>query len=356
MAKQYLSTYIAKLKEIRPFVTGFSAADGYDIRRALRWTPAQKAQITRYAKLINEQAAVSSYVYRPRRQDHLRAAQRARGVTGHPKLKVAFMPTPPVRGKDGVLRPTKPDIRFSAKGEIKITVASHGSERDYLLFEDFGFTKADFVQDPEGVIEAILAQTDYRFYNIITGEYEYGKGAPRLMSRHEIIPQIKRFIDEYANEEKYDPEDSNSSFIGNWLFGLLGYRFTRFKDAQQYVRSQRDYANERKAFNRRKRQIFQAIERLEKEMAQLKRYRRINERVSRLAQRLITAHLKRTRSEKIISALLEARRYIQTHRDQQLPDWLRGYVLAEKQGQIDRQNELLSEITRERLQRRAFKQ
>lgn len=355
MAKQYLSTYIAKLKEIRPFVTGFSAIDGYDIRRASQWTAAQKAQITRYAKLINEQAAVSSYVYRPRRRDHLRAAQRARGVTGHPKLKVAFMPTPPVRGKDGVLRPTKPDIRFSAKGEIKITVASHGSERDYLLFEDFGFTKEDFAQDWQGVIETILEQTDYRFYNVITGEYELGRGAPRLMEKDELLARVKKLVENY-DEDQYDPEDENSSYFGNWLFGLLGYRFNTLSDRKKYVKSQRDYANERKQFNRRKRQIFQAIERLEKEMAQLRRYRRINERVSRLAQRLITAHLKRTRSEKTTSALLEARRYIQTHRDQQLPDWLRGYVLAEKQGQIDRQNELLSEITRERLQRRAFKQ
>jgi hypothetical protein len=263
------------------------------------------------------------------------------------------MPVPSVRAADGKMRPVKPEIRFSKKGDIRITVKSHGSERDYLLFEDFGFTKADFVQDPEGVIQVILDQTDYRFYNIITGEYEFGKGAPRLMSRDKIMPMIRYFIEEY-NEDKYDAENTSSSFFGNWLFGLLGYRFTTFKKAQGYVKSQRDYANERKQFNRRKRQIYQAIERLEKEMVQLKRYRRINERVSRLAQRLITAHLKRTKSEKTIKALLEARRYIQTHRDQSLPDWLRGYVLAEKQSQIDRQNDVLSTLIKERLQRRAI--
>ena len=343
MAKKDTSDYIYALRYIRPFTRGFDPAGGYDIRSAAHWTSAKKASITRYDDIIRRLTATPYYLYRPRNEERLREALKMRGVESYRKLKVGFIPVPyDPKGK------VRPKITYGKRG-LRVKVESHGSAREYLLFENFGVTKEHFLTDPEGALEIIFAKTNFNFYNILCGENELGKGAPEMMKPADLYTTFVALLEKYGDADTYDPDDPGSSYVGNWLFGLIGYQFKTVKQAEKYVISRLDFSNARKKYNTKKKNILTAIEKIESDIVRINRHARISPWISRIAQLAITKDLKITKNKKTIKLLLEARAYIKTHKKKKIPTWLREYLIAEKNKQISDKKATLDKLTRERL-------
>lgn len=233
--------YSKMVQAIRPYTAGFEASDGYDARRVNEWNSAQKASVTRYFKLVKSLSAKSTYIFRPRKKSNLIAARKATGVNDYKKLKVAIFQIP------------------SAKSKVKITVKKSGQvsinvkkiHRDILLFEDYGIPINNIIIDPLDATDIILNETagQYNYYTIIAGEFEVGfwesksKGIPKFLFPDKIRKEIIKLVNAY-NSDKFNPDDKNSSYYGNWLRGLTGYRFSDRKhlvDYQGELRKFRDF-------------------------------------------------------------------------------------------------------------------
>ena len=237
--------YAYMLRKIRPFVTGFGAKEGYNLRNVGEWTRGQKAQVTKYYKALSQLAARPFHVYTSRDKD--KVAQARRITDQDPSLKKI----------KGALVPVstfgeKPHISVTDRGTMEAT--TDRMQKLWFDWDFYGITPEEIAIDPEGATQAVIDQQPPGvLYGIQTGQYEFGKGVPLLFPEQRIASEVAKLVSKYSADNGYDPDDSNSSWFGNWLFGLTGYRFPSVKDRTAWVRSTRAYAERRREERRKKR-------------------------------------------------------------------------------------------------------
>jgi len=206
--------YSQRLNAIRPFVSF-----DHDLRKPL--TSAAKAQISRYYFYIQKLTVRPHQVYRTRNADHLRTVQEfaQHDPNRFQQLRVAFVPN------DGAERMR---IRFDAKGRV------HG--------ETVHLTKIAIPLDVRKLIkggakyidEQIDAAPPAKRYVVQAGEFE----VPFADMRSGITKRVVRYMEKYG-ADKYDADDKNSHYFGNWMFGITGFNFTEQSDMMAYRTAQR---------------------------------------------------------------------------------------------------------------------
>jgi len=344
--KKTLAQYVNEVRRMRPYVAGFESKDGYDLRKFHTWKPAQKALITRYAKIFAQLTAGSFYVYRPRLKSHLHAALKDRNVQKYKRFKVAFIPSPKrFDPTTNTYKSVKPKITFKKDGSIKIRSKSYGVTIENFTFDHFGISQEQFVNDPEAAINALLGASDYEYFSITAGEHEVGRGQTAMHSIMQLEKELNRLINKYGTTN-YDPDDKSSSHYGNWLFGLRGYRFEEITELLAYTRSQGDNNRSRDKYREAIKKERAKISRQQKALKKLARNKYINEYVHRQAQQNITQALKTAKDK---GPLLELRKYLKASKGEKLPDFIRLFMEETINAKIDVFNNNISEIIRQRL-------
>lgn len=234
--------YKLAVKLLRSYVSGLKPSDGYDLRFIDQWTSAMKGRVTRAFKAVDKLRARPHKVVRPRRADHLKrlqeASQHKRKIKG---LKVAFVP---------VADPEEP-VKISYRKDA-VVVKQRRVGKWYVKFN-----KKNLLTDPDAEIRRVLAKHPARVYNI--GAEHYFIRDP-LYSIQEVQREVERLQNKY-NDEKYDPDDTNSKFHGNWLDGVIAYNYETPADGRDYRAIRRRYKKgfkkQRKAHKRKVMQLVQ---------------------------------------------------------------------------------------------------
>lgn len=302
--------YASKLRLIRLFTHGFDASSGYSLKNISGLSSSQKREINRYYDVLSQLTYRPHYIYRPRNKQNLRAAKRTNGTDQLSKIHVGIFQVPTRRDIEGERRIVKPKVKISRSGEVSLHF-EHGLKRDTLLFEDaardilaqewleetgerMSPDDVDYVEAMEYVADflpeltqQIVDETDYKYYTVIAGQFEIGKGVPTFFNRNDVAAEVIRLQEIYNPDERddCDPDDPNSHYWGNWLFGLNAYRFTGFKQMRSYVNAVRDHVKFRTGIN----------EKLKSARKRLKYWNDIAKHLSRLKNKNTPAYKKRTK-------------------------------------------------------------
>lgn len=195
-----------RLKKIRPFVDF-----NYDLRKPL--TRAAKAKIKKYADEVDALTARPYQVYRPRRKDHLAAAQEfAQHEKKLPGLKVAFLATD---GREKV------SLSFNKSG---VKAKSRYVDKEYIRLSIKGL-----LRDPKAHTEQRVAFHPAKSFTIQAGRYEI----PRSFSKDLIGEGVAKYVNRYSNE------DANNYF-GNWLHGVFAYQFHDQASIGEYLQAKQN--------------------------------------------------------------------------------------------------------------------
>jgi hypothetical protein len=237
---------------LRDVAAGFSAADGYSLKNIDKWTPAQKAKITKYFKELDQLTAQPRYLFKSRNPEEMAKAKRVSGQDPKYKFKVAFLPyTPEKSKKTGEY--IKPKITFTKDG-IRIR------QRKYSKIE-IPLNKVRLAQDHEKeILRAIKANAPK------ASRFAVRAGVNEMPGTGDM-PNIIRKVGELMN--KYDgvtplPKGSGNKGDGpqhhkwdQWLHSLIGYEipdFTqdKFKDAvNAFDKARRELQLKRRAERKR---------------------------------------------------------------------------------------------------------
>lgn len=266
--------YVARVKFIRPYTTGFSATDGYDLRSP-HFSSAQKTQINKYYKAVRALTSRSHYIYHPRKKSNLSAVLKSTGVGHLKKFRVGILQVPTELTEEGEKKVIKPQIRVTRSGKVKIKIKN--IMRDTLLFSDYGYSEIDVAMYSTDIIDEIVSQNGYKYYSIIAGEYEVGKGVPRLYTPDKVKEEIAKLIEAYS-ATNFDPNNSSSSYFGNWLFGLNGYNFSNVNQAANYLIALRDYKTRRDKISGQIKNAKIYKEKLLNKVSEIKRSKKISQK------------------------------------------------------------------------------
>lgn len=277
--------YVDKLVFIRQFTRGFDARSGYDARKYSTWSAARKSQITRYYSAITAKLSRSHYLYHPRTKSHLTAGLRYVGMASYRKLRVVIISVPMTMTVEGIYQPVKPRIFFTSKGEMVVNI--RGIERRALLFEELGYDLKQVVNEPERVIDEMIANFPAQRYAVIAQDFEVGRGIPQLYTAAKLPSVITALMNEY-NADDYDASDSNSSYWGNWLHGVMAYSFGNINEQLSYLRSMADYREGVRRGNEARRVLRKKIYRIEQSIKAINRKRTLSrsEKEKRVAPKL----------------------------------------------------------------------
>lgn len=217
--------YAQRLKAIRPYVSF-----NYDLRSPL--TSAAKAKISRYYNYIDKLTVRQHQVYRTTNKDNLRAVQRfaQHDPKRYGQIKVAFVPNAGTErmkltiGKDGRVRGTTGNI-----AQIEIPL-----DAEELAQADEDGTLEDYI---DSVIDDAPPA---KRYVVQAGEFE----VPSARSRGFITEYVADLMRRY-DASKFNPDDKNSHYYGNWMFGLIGYNFHNQDDLAEYRATKRKATKER---------------------------------------------------------------------------------------------------------------
>ena len=246
------------------FADGFEAKDGFDLRRMHQWTPAQKGKITRLFKTIDKLTSRPFQVYRTRNKKNLRKVQQAAQHDEFPKnLKVAFVPSSS--------QEARVKISITKKGNVKFKQGS--IRREVIDFASYGYTPEDLALDPGAVVEDVARQVPANRYKIQAGEHEVNQGRSigRMGSSFplEKLKEAVRKMVNYYSADRFDKDNKNSSYFGNWLFGVVGYNFDEYADYRQY---QAAYNRARQQTQKKRGALRQQLKRrIKKERAEKRR-------------------------------------------------------------------------------------
>lgn len=221
-----------RVKKLRPyFGDTFKPSEGYDLRYMDEWTPAQKAKVTEYYRVMAPRLAGDYVVKRYRRKDHLRSA-----INEAHQEKV-------LKGQKAVLFSVDPgeelDVRFSRTG--KALVSRNNVDQETLLFN-----KRAFLEDPQAEIDRVLSETNANVFRIVTGENE----SLRTFTRSDLAVYIFKLIQDYGEDNvEYEWE-----FFENWLNGIVAYHGTvakvRPKLQRQIEKHKKEASERRKQHNK----------------------------------------------------------------------------------------------------------
>jgi hypothetical protein len=266
----------AKIKFIRPFVNGFGLRQ-IDLRKLTQFSDLsyyQRKQIEKYYKGIRALTTGVTYVYRPRRKDHLHSVQRATQTPEDlPALKVAFIQSVAVRGKNNKLRVLRPTISFRSDGIANIDIGP--IRRITLYFSDFGITKDEVLDDAGEAINRLIEEAglEGKRYRILAGEYEVrrieGRRIPRVLRQKDLADYVNKLMELYGSGD-YDEDDKNSHYWGNWLLGVKVYLFSNIKQQDTYLQEEEAYYQEKKDINNEIRKVRIKLKDLERRRKDIK--------------------------------------------------------------------------------------
>lgn len=266
------SGYLDKLRFIRKFADGFLAKDGYDAREYKKWSSARKGQITKYYNAITAKLSRTHYLYRPRNKARLKAALRYTGMSEYKKLRVVILSVPVDMLVSGKYRPVKPKITFNKAGDMSVNI--RGIDRRVLLFEELGYTPEEFAQQPQEILEDIIEQHPARSYAIVARDFEVGRGIPNFYTRNSVIGTVLKLMADYG-KDAFDENDSNSSYYGNWLHGLVAYDFKNVRQQIDYNKSLIKYRKTVEEDKEKRQKLRKKIERLQRAIKETNRRRDI---------------------------------------------------------------------------------
>ena len=203
---------------LRSYATGFTAKDGYDLRRFSQWSPAQKAKITRYATAVMESRARPHVEVRARNVGNdpkkLRQAKREFNAPGNfPALKVAFVPFATPRNEPMF----RPKLHFTDSG---IVIQGKGYYKQFIPFD-----AKSLVKDAGQEVRRVAGLLNNRHITLQCGLHEQGS----MDIADNLVKQVRNFMLKYDGKthirskgRKWKAKHHNWR---DWLIGLNGYDF-----------------------------------------------------------------------------------------------------------------------------------
>lgn len=211
--------------------TGFEARDGYNLREIDDWTPAEKSRVTKLWNLVDDLTAKPFQIVRKRKPENIRAVQEfAQHETYPPELKVAIIKVAyPEEKADVYVDPDTLEVSVTERG---VTRRSH----DFTKMVDMD----ELEDDPREAIKSVVAATpESQMYGIQAGKYEVN----RTFTERGVTTAIINLMNEYSEENGYDPDDKNSSHWSNWLGGVVAYEYDTVTEARAYLASEEHAAD-----------------------------------------------------------------------------------------------------------------
>lgn len=221
-----------ELPGLRSTVKGFSAADGYDLRRIDDWSPAKKRRVREYYEKIHHLYAQERRIVRPRDPQHLRLLQKGfHGEDDSKQFKVAFIPyTDPARLPGA--KPKKLRIRYNKRG----VVFDLGNYQRHV----YDFDKKALLRNPDAEIKrAVDAMPGARLFFIKVDQFQTLNG----MSAGIMAQKIKMLMAQYDGRKPIPKGSGNAGDHpkwhkwDKWLDGLYGYSFSKRVDIGKLQRA-----------------------------------------------------------------------------------------------------------------------
>ena len=218
----------ARMKLIRRYVDF-----DYDLRNPP--TEYQKRRVKEYADEIQALMNRPYQVFRPRRRDHLIAAQEfAQHEKRLPGLKVAFIPS------DGT---HDVHVRFNSKGEIVAKTSN-------VKITTVRLSKRKLIEDAESHVRDKIRNHPAKQFTIQAGRYEI----PNPYLPDTVPKAVARLVARYGDDDK-------NNYFGNWLHGLKAYQFAGQDALGDYLADKRKVikdAKKKRASAARKRRRIEA--------------------------------------------------------------------------------------------------
>jgi len=246
IAGSKLDDYKQRARRMRGlFGDQFKASDGYDLRSINSWTPAQKAKVTKYFRVMAPHITGDFVVKRYRRQDSLDAALDASLQEQDVKLKgqtaVAFSVDPGDKLAVKINRSTKTvtTSRINKKtGEMiftdkRVLVTTANVIKNGLGFSKLIFDKQAFLEDPDAEIDRVLDESTANIFRVLVGGQQQNKALTRNMVKDEIFNLIRDYSP--RNIER----DQDQRPFDEWLNGLVAYDGTQkrtLSGVERYIR------------------------------------------------------------------------------------------------------------------------
>jgi hypothetical protein len=204
-------------KRMGKFADGFDAKDGYDLRRVDEWTPAQKAAVTRLYRHVNHLAARPFKIYKTKNKKRLRSVQEFSQHEYYPKkLKVAFVPVGDPSDK----------IKIKVRGDVV------SMKEKNVLISKIPLDSKELLRDPKATIEMAIANRPEKSFAIQAGKYEI----QGTHSRSQIADEVLKLMNKYS-ADRFDKNNSSSHYFGNWMGGLVAYKFDKLRDKEELDRA-----------------------------------------------------------------------------------------------------------------------
>ena len=196
------ANYIERTKRMRGlFGDQFKAKDGYDLRKINSWTPAQKAKVTRYFRVIAPRITGDFVVRRYRIKENFDAALSA------------SLQEKPLKGQTAVAFSVDPGEKL----EVKVKKGRAKVVRDGFQNVKLQFDKNALIEDPDREIDRILALTNANVFRVLTGAFKQNKTLTRSNVRDELVRLIRYY--DPSNIER----DQGQRPFDEWLNGLIAY-------------------------------------------------------------------------------------------------------------------------------------
>jgi hypothetical protein len=192
-------------KAMRPYFGDmFKAKSGFDLRKPGKWTPAQKAKVTKYWRVIAPQVA---------------RTHEARYYRVPENLEAAVMYTQQERllpGQKAALFAKTPDEKI----EVKVRGGRINVRRNSVEVGKVYFDPDLLIADPiEAARQAMDQLKGAKLYKLMFGPHE-SRGT--FKTPEAVVNAMAFFIGRYGDDE-FDADDPFSHYYGNWLGGVIGY-------------------------------------------------------------------------------------------------------------------------------------
>jgi hypothetical protein len=173
----YLRDLTEAAKALREVAPGFSASDGFDLRRPEAWTASQKGKVTRYAKELARLTSAPFQTVAPRSKADLDAAQAYAAHDPRYKFRVAFVPE------------VDPDqkVTITGEGEVELSLPGGATSGRVMFDKEALFDEGDL----EGVIRDALARIpDNSVISLINGKNSFTPMGQDSQGRIVALPFI----------------------------------------------------------------------------------------------------------------------------------------------------------------------
>ena len=243
----------AALKLVRRYVPGeFAASNGFDLRKISSGLPKKHlTKLQRYFDIINFKQTEPHIIVRPGKRNRtytnkngevirtvkdlnrkkIRSLQQFAQHEDYPSgLKIVFLPAS--------LESNDVEIIWN-KNKVEKVIQS-GQTR-YSI----DFNKNLLLTDTENEIAKALNATDATHFMIQAGKHLIYNAASIKSS---VSGNVVALMNNYS-AENHDPDDTNSHYYGNWLNGVVGWRFDNIHEGRKFITG---YTKERESLLQRR--------------------------------------------------------------------------------------------------------